>query len=592
MASTSATLSKITKKKTTRKLNLETKLKIIEMLEKGSKISEVARLHNLNESTIRTIKSNTNSIKLAVREAIPTSSKLVKYTRDSVMVKMEKLLVQWIEDNNKKHIGMDTRIIQSKALSIFNQLKEKSQIGKDKEGIGGKSSSFVASKGWFDKFKKRYNFHNIKFMGEAASADVGAASEFVRSLRIHLKDNGYSTQQVFNADETGLFWKRLPSRTFISKEEKTTPGFKCSKDRLTLLFCGNASGCCKCKPLLIYHSANPRVLKNIDKSRLPVHWKSNKKSWMTAALFEDWFSNIFCPEVEEYCRVNKIPFKILLLVDNAPSHSETLNRLNPNVKVMFMPPNTTSLIQPMDQGVIACFKKHYLKHTFKQMFDMLEENKQLTLRDFWRNYNIADALENINKGWKDVTETTMNAVWKNLWPDCIRTDSVSLVEAANEDVAETIAVGRQLEAEGFSDLNLSDIEEYIESHDVELETNDLIELSEEYKDKEQDIEDALRDDVKESTYLFTTPNIKEYIAMIQTAIDFITKIDPDIERSCFIRRGLQAQIAPYDLIIKERQQASKQQTIDKFLMPSTSSCATGAQTGTTDAVEYLSSEED
>ncbi|KAK9736507.1 hypothetical protein QE152_g12443 [Popillia japonica] len=102
------------------------------------KISEVARLHNLNESTIRTIKSNTNSIKLAVREAIPTSSKLVKYTRDSVMVKMEKLLVQWIEDNNKKHIGMDTRIIQSKALSIFNQLKEKSQIGKDKEGIGGK----------------------------------------------------------------------------------------------------------------------------------------------------------------------------------------------------------------------------------------------------------------------------------------------------------------------------------------------------------------------------------------------------------------------------------------------------------------------
>ncbi|KAK9736500.1 hypothetical protein QE152_g12444 [Popillia japonica] len=164
------------------------------------------------------------------------------------------------------------------------------------------------------------------------------------------------------------------------------------------------------------------------------------------------------------------------------------------------------------------------------MFDMLEENKQLTLR---------------------------------------------VVEAANEDVAETIAVGRQLEAEGFSDLNLSDIEEYIESHDVELETNDLIELSEEYKDKEQDIEDALRDDVKESTYLFTTPNIKEYIAMIQTAIDFITKIDPDIERSCFIRRGLQAQIAPYDLIIKERQQASKQQTIGKFLMPSTSSCATG-----------------
>jgi hypothetical protein len=53
---------------------------------------------------------------------------------------------------------------------------------------------------------------------------------------------------MFNLDETGLFWKRMPSRTFISVQEKTTPAFKASKDRLTLLLGGNASGNYKTKP--------------------------------------------------------------------------------------------------------------------------------------------------------------------------------------------------------------------------------------------------------------------------------------------------------------------------------------------------------
>jgi hypothetical protein len=35
---------------------------------------------------------------------------------------------------------------------------------------------------------------------------------------------------VFNIDETGLFWKRMPSRSYIAKEEKSMPGYKAAKD--------------------------------------------------------------------------------------------------------------------------------------------------------------------------------------------------------------------------------------------------------------------------------------------------------------------------------------------------------------------------
>ena len=158
----------------------------------------------------------------------------------------------------------------------------------------------------------------------------------------------------------------MPDRSYISKEEKLMPGYKAAKDRLTLLFDGNASGDMKLKPVLVYHSENPRALKNIAKGSLPVVWKSNPKAWVTQAIFQDWFSHYFVPEVEEYCLEKDIPFNILLLLDNALGHPPFMDDFHPNVIVVHLPPNTTLLIQPMDKGVIATFKKYYLCHTFRQ----------------------------------------------------------------------------------------------------------------------------------------------------------------------------------------------------------------------------------
>ena len=100
-------------------------------------------------------------------------------------------------------------------------------------------------------------------------------------------------------------------------QEKSMPGFKASKDRLTLQVGANAAGDLNLKPVLIYNSENPTALEDCAKSILPEPYKRKDKTQMAAHLLTTWFTEYFKPTLENSSSENKISFKILLLISSA-----------------------------------------------------------------------------------------------------------------------------------------------------------------------------------------------------------------------------------------------------------------------------------
>jgi hypothetical protein len=210
------------------------------------------------------------------------------------------------------------------------------------------------SNGWLRRFQSRKDIKNRRQHGESGNIRENAASEMI-GIRQLLRS--YAPRDIFNCDETGLYWKMIPDRSLSTR---SLPGRKKDKARISALFCCNSDGSERLPIWFIGTAKRPRAFSaaNINVENLGCYWRFNKKAWMTGVIFKEW---LFWFDAKMQGR------KVVLLMDNFSAHEAAVEEIDgqlQNTLIIWLPPCSTAQYQPLDQGIIHTWKAYWKNNGF------------------------------------------------------------------------------------------------------------------------------------------------------------------------------------------------------------------------------------
>lgn len=167
---------------------------------------------------------------------------------------LEQHLLDWINDANSRLIGLSGGLIQERARKFAEQL-----------GL----HDFKGSNGWLEKFLKRHNLVCKTMSGERGDLNQETVSDWKARLPTICKD--FEPQDIFNMDETGIFFKSGRWTTYCPSDVDCAGG-KRAKNRITVALCASMTGE-KLKPLVIGRSGKPHCFSRVKVEALPVTYR-------------------------------------------------------------------------------------------------------------------------------------------------------------------------------------------------------------------------------------------------------------------------------------------------------------------------------
>lgn len=424
-------------------LTITQKLQMISKIENGASRKQMCLEYDIGETTVRDIlKQKDKLLTFASMSNNASGMKKRKTMKNSTYVELDMALTEWLAQVRSEGTPVSGPIIATKAKRFFDLL--------------GLQGDFDASSGWLTRFKQRHGIREIGLHGEKLSGDQQAADNFKHDFAEFVLSEELSYEQIYNADESGLFWKCLPTRTLAFESERQAAGHKSSKERITIMSCSNAAGSHKLRLLVIGKSLKPRSFKGTRAENLPVDYFHQKKGWMNQQIFQEWFEKIFVPQVRKHLDSKKLPQKAVLLIDNAPSHpiASVLKSSDGQIFAKFLPPNVTALLQPMDQGVIATMKRTYRT---KLLMSKIEEG--CDLKEFWKSYTILDSIYDIASSWDSIKPLTLVRSWRKLLPNVERNNNQITCQEETEclsaatlvDLVKSVAGGENVDEENITE---------------------------------------------------------------------------------------------------------------------------------------------
>ena len=278
----------------------------------------------------------------------------------------EETLIKWIRDAEKK-INLNNLMIIEKAKQLSTSM----------------NLNLKCSIGWLEKFKERNGLRYYSISGEKNCVND---EEIIKELnRIEEKIKEYGKGNIFNFDETALFFNAKPTKV-LTTSYSLRKGFKKDKRKLTVGLMINLSGEEKFKPIVIHKFKKPRCFKYFSPN-IYCDFYSSRNAWMTVEIF-----NIIMKKFDNY--FEKKNRKILLMIDNAPVHQLKIKLIS--IEIFYLKPNLTSVLQPLDSGIIFNFKIIYRSMQIKHYLSMYEQNKSIHI-------NIKDAIKMLSQAWNSIT---------------------------------------------------------------------------------------------------------------------------------------------------------------------------------------------
>ena len=193
----------------------------------------------------------------------------------------------------------------------------------------------------------------------------------------------------FTANKTELYWCLLPDKTHAVAGEVCRVGKK-SKERVTVLVCANMSGSEKLSLLTIGKFKKPWSFRGV--MCLPTVYEANTSAWI--------YSKNGCGSGMQSSLVIIAILHSSFTICSAHPRVQGLQ----SIKLIFFLPNTTSEIQPCDQGIIQALKVHYRKNMVKCLITSI--NSGSTAANF--KITLWDGLQMLRRTWESFTDSTIS----------------------------------------------------------------------------------------------------------------------------------------------------------------------------------------
>ncbi len=247
---------------------------------------------------------------------------------------------------------------------------------------------------------------------------------------------------------------------------------------------------------------------------------------MTTRLMEDWLQWLDR-------RMRLARRHILLFLDNAPSHPKVQLK---NVKIQFLPANTTSVSQPMDQGIIQTMKLKYRKRQLQHVSAELDRTLSLTGPQILRGINILQAIYWVNSSWKETQPDTITKCFKRCGFLSVESDSATASDGAMASDGATASDGAVVDDDDDMPLVMHMLAKTL----FDCDLRDIVNMDREFATCDTDMSDwdrCARDIINESTHVDSTHDDSDDEA--QQERDVADSGDCDLNGAC--ERSLQLQ---------------------------------------------------